>query len=223
MPVAVFPSATGIHQGGTVTAPTCVRILCCRQIGRSNVQLVNKHPAATYYLTQAAHHRTAIDAAVGYVAEFARSRPEQTDDIVSSEFWSIERDWVIETIYQGAYLRQYHLWEKNCKEYFSSQGAPIPKTGRQGFTECVEQVLLSHFHIDVPQDVMAALSTVRSKVNNMKHEEGVQTEEFVSADDYVTAVATIERFWEFLEKNEALSPNPFPPPASPPRRTGSSS
>jgi hypothetical protein len=29
--------------------------------------------------------------------------------MVSSEFSSIERDWVIETVYQGAYLRQYHL------------------------------------------------------------------------------------------------------------------
>jgi hypothetical protein len=136
------------------------------------VQLVNKYPAATYYLTQAGHHRTGIEAAVGYVdAGFARSRPEQTDDIVSSEFSSIERDWVIETIYQGAYLRQYHLWEKDCKEYFSSQGAPIPKTRRLGFTERVEQVLSSRFHIVVPQDVMAALSTMRSKVNDMKHED----------------------------------------------------
>jgi hypothetical protein len=74
-------------------------------------ELVNSENAATYYLTQAGHHRTGIEAAVGYVdAGFARSRPEQTDDIVSSEFSSIERDWVIETIYQGAYLRQYHLW-----------------------------------------------------------------------------------------------------------------
>jgi hypothetical protein len=50
------------------------------------------------------------------------------DDMVSSEFSSIERDWVIETVYQGAYLRQYHLWEKDCKEYFLSQGEPIPKS-----------------------------------------------------------------------------------------------
>jgi hypothetical protein len=57
-------------------------------------ELVNSENAATYYLTQAGHHRTGIEAAVGYVdAGFARSRPEQTDDIVSSEFSSIERDW----------------------------------------------------------------------------------------------------------------------------------
>ncbi len=185
---------------------------------------VKKHPGATYYFTQAGHHRTAIKAAVGYVnAGFTRSRAEQTDDIVLCEFSSIERDWVIETIYQGAYLRQYHLWEKDCKEYFSSQGFQIPQSrGGLGFTEYVEQeVLSSHFHIDVPQDVMAALSTMRSKVNRMKHDEGVQTEEFVSAEDYATAVAAIEGFWEFLDEKEALSPNPFPPPASPPRRPDS--
>jgi hypothetical protein len=119
------------------------------------MRLVNKHPAATYYLTQAGHHLTAIEAAVAYVdAGFARSRSEQTDD-VSSEFSSIERDWVIETIYQGAYLRQYHLWEKDCKEYLSSQGASKSRE------------------------------------------------------------TSIEGFWEFLGKNEAPSPNPFPPPISP--------
>jgi hypothetical protein len=69
--------------------------------------------------------------------------------------------------------------------------------------ERVAQVLSSRFHLDLPQDVSAALSTMRSKVNRMKHEEGVQAEEFVSADDYATAVAAIERFWGFLEKNEA--------------------
>jgi hypothetical protein len=89
--------------------------------------------------------------------------------------------------------------------------------------ERVAQVLSSRFHLDLPQDVSAALSTMRSKVNRMKHEEGVQAEEFVSADDYATAVAAIERFWGFLEKNEALSPNPLQPPTSPPRRPGSPS
>jgi hypothetical protein len=182
------------------------------------MRLVNKHPAATYYLTQAGHHLTAIEAAVAYVdAGFARSRSEQTDD-VSSEFSSIERDWVIETIYQGAYLRQYHLWEKDCKEYFSSQGFEIPRNlGGWSFTDYVKQeVLSSRFRLDGPQEVMAALCTMRSKVNRMKHDEGVQTEEFVSADDYATAVAAIEGFWEFLGKNEAPSPNPFAPPISSP-------
>jgi hypothetical protein len=164
---------------------------------------------ATQYFVQAGHHRTAIEAAIEYVnAGFAaRFRPEQTDDMVLSEFASIEHQWVVETIYQGAYLRDFHLWEKSCREYFSSLGVQIPKSPKPSFTEYVQKrVLSSHFGLDVPQDVMDALGTMRSKVNRMKHEEGVQADESVSAEDYSAAVAAIERFWEFLHQNERYSP-----------------
>jgi hypothetical protein len=138
---------------------------------------------------------------VAYIdAGFARSAPEHTDD-TSSFFASVEHQWVIETIYQGAYMREYHLWEKSCKEYFSPMGPP----SGVAFTNHVQQVLSSQFDLLMPEDVMAALSRMRCKVNRMKHEDGVQEDEFVSAADYAAAVAAIERFWEFLEANEQLA------------------
>jgi hypothetical protein len=38
----------------------------------------------------------------------------------------------------------------------------------------------------------------------MKHEAGVQNDEFVSAEDYEAGVAAIERFWEFLAEKETV-------------------
>ena len=90
--------------------------------------LIRMHPelGATKFLVQASHYRTAIEAAVEYVnAGFPRSPPEHTSDSLASEWLSIEHRWVIETIYQGAYLRQYHLWEKSCTEYFSAMGVQM--------------------------------------------------------------------------------------------------
>jgi hypothetical protein len=78
---------------------------------------------ATKYFTQAGHRQTAIEAAVHYVKEgFARSASENANDPFLSALSPTVCEWVIETIYQGAYLREYHLWEKDCKEYFNAMG-----------------------------------------------------------------------------------------------------
>lgn len=171
--------------------------------------LIRKHPepGATKFLLQASHHRTAIEAAVAYIdAGFARSPPEHTNDSLASAWSSIEHQWVIETIYQGAYLREYHLWEKSCIEYFSPMGVQMKPPSNVSFTEHVKRVLSSsQFGLVVPADVMVALSTMRRRVNRMKHEDGVQDDEFVSAADYEAAVAAIEWFWEFLVENEQVN------------------
>jgi hypothetical protein len=161
---------------------------------------------ATEFFVQTRYRRTAIETAVGYVdAGFAHSLQEHRDDSLAPEFSSIEPKWVIETIYQGAYLRQYHLWEKDCREYFLShlsQGIEITRDPGP-FPEYVNGLLSSRFLLDIPKDVMDALSTMRSKVNRMEHKEGeVQNDEFVSAADYEAAVAAIERFWVFLVERE---------------------
>jgi len=160
---------------------------------------------AIKYFTEVGHHRTAIEAAVQYVREgFARSA-ENANDLLVSELSPILCEWVIETIYQGAYLREFHLWEKTCKEYFSPKDVNMKPSKSVAFTDHVKGVLSSEFALTVPDDVIAALSTMRCKVNRMKHESGVQDEEFISAAEYEAAVATIEQFWEFLEENEHVS------------------
>jgi hypothetical protein len=175
-----------------------------------NMPLIRVHPnpGAIRFHLWASQHRTAIEAAVAYVDEgVAHTLSEYTSDSFLSTLWSIERKWVIETIYQGAYLRTYHLWEKCCREYFLSQGSEIDRNPRPNFTEHVKNVL-SSFSVDVPTDVMDVLSTMRCKVNRMKHEGGVQNDEFISAEDYKAGAAAIERFWEFLAEKETLRVGP---------------
>jgi hypothetical protein len=172
-----------------------------------NMPLIRVHPnhGARKFQSWASQHQTAIEAAVAYVDEgVAHTLSEHTNDSFLSTLWSLERTWVIETIYQGAYLRTYHLWEKCCREYFLSQGSEIPRNPSPNFTEHVKNVLSSDFGVDVPDDVMNVLSTMRGKVNRMKHEGGVQNDEFVSAEDYEAGVAAIEQFWEFLAEKETL-------------------
>jgi hypothetical protein len=173
---------------------------------------------------QSLHYRRAIDSALDYASaglDANPPRPEQSvtdtlpqdiasvDSMVWAQIASIERKWVIETIHQGAYLRRYHLWEKECKQYFSAQGFEIPRflprhSGTpMRFTEFVEKKVLSeHFSLTVPDGVMAAIDTMRGKVNNMKHEFGVNAD--VTADEYEVAITAIEKFWAFLGDSEKV-------------------
>jgi hypothetical protein len=158
---------------------------------------------ATKYFTQAGHRQTAIEQAVHYVREgFARSNAH---DLLVSALSPPISEWVIETIYQGAYVREYHIWEKSCKEYFSSKEVDTkPKKG-EAFTALVKRVLSQDLVVDVPEDVMDALSTMRCKVNRMKHDAGVRDHESISAENYAAAVEAIERFWEFMGEHDTLT------------------
>jgi hypothetical protein len=90
--------------------------------------LIRVPPGATTFLLQVSHHHTALEAAVGFVdAGFACSLQERRSDSVASAFSTIEHQWVLKAIYQGAYLRTYHLWEKGCREYLASQGVEVPE------------------------------------------------------------------------------------------------
>ena len=163
---------------------------------------------ATKFFVEAGHQRTAIEATVAHIDAGVRSFPEHADDSLESEFSSIERQWVIETLYQGAYVRSYHSWEKGCKEYFLPKGVDMTPPRGVSFTNHVSQVLSSHLSLDLPEDVLVALCTMRCNVNRMKHgpKGGLPDDEFiVSAEDYAVAIAAIERFWEFLSDNERVT------------------
>src|SRR5262249_51255687 len=128
---------------------------------KGSIPLIRVHPepGATKFFLQAGHRQTAIEAAVAYVnAGFAQALSEQTNDSLSAAvsaaldraaitaaLASIEPPWVIETIYQGAYLREYHLWEKSCKEYFLPKDVDMAPPRGVTFTEHVKKVLWSHF------------------------------------------------------------------------------
>ena len=78
--------------------------------------------SATYYFTQAGHRETAIDGAIHVLRDAceAEIKAAPSDDVARA-FSITARDWVIESLIQGAWIREYHSWEVATKEYFDDQ------------------------------------------------------------------------------------------------------
>jgi hypothetical protein len=178
------------------------------------VQLIKRYlePGATVNYTQVGHRHTAIEYAIAGIAKLHGANLALLgDDPFTSEMEGTMRAWVIETLLQGAYLREYHLWEKDCKAYFSAMAerngvsmTTKPKGG-QPFTEFVRDTLAA-FNVDVPTLVLGAIERMRVKVNTMKHDAGLELDHFITNSDYADAVAALERFWEYLAERERVAP-----------------
>jgi len=82
---------------------------------------ITNHGASLYWV-QLNHRKTAIEYAIHTIDE-AHSKDKETPygDPLLDEITDVMRDWVIETLIQGAYPREYHIWEKDTKEYFTNQ------------------------------------------------------------------------------------------------------
>lgn len=161
---------------------------------------------------QLEHRKDAIQYAIngiGLVRDVnAKAVPDNT-------FWSsmedTMKDWVVETLYQGAYLREYHIWEKDCRAYFSAvaqrhgqtvrlkiKGDPFPK---------MVSGLLPLFGANVSAEVLADIEEMRQHANILKHEAGLETEQFITAEQYHKAIAAIDRFWNMLSEQEFYIPS----------------
>lgn len=55
--------------------------------------------------------------------------------------------------------------------------------------------------------MFAAIEEMRSRVNVMKHESGLELDHFICEADYKTAVDNLELFWEFLTRHERYNPS----------------
>ena len=109
------------------------------------------------------------------------------------------RAWVAETLLQGAYLREYHLWEKDCKAYFPemaqrSGSTLVMETRGQSFTALIWDIL-ARFSVAVSPNITSAIETMRGRVNVMKHEAGLELDHFISEADYIAGVEALEEFW----------------------------
>jgi hypothetical protein len=70
--------------------------------------------------------------------------------------------WVVETLPQGAYVREYHLWEKDCKAYFPAMAerngtTMVMRAKGQPFTELVKGILVD-FGVAIPDDIHTLLA-----------------------------------------------------------------
>lgn len=167
---------------------------------------------ATVNYVQVGHHQTAVEYAIAGITQLHDANLAQLgDNPFTSEMEGTMRAWVIETLLQGAYLREYHLWEKDCKAYFISMAerngvtATMKTKGGQSFAELVKDTLAS-YNVSVSADILDAIERMRVKVNAMKHDAGLELDHFISESDYAEAVAALEGFWEHLAGSERIVP-----------------
>ena len=122
------------------------------------------------------------------------------------------REWVLESLLQGAWMREYHEWEKATKAFFDGNHArngggkvdwrgKLPGVPRASHVDRVRAQLVL-FGAAVPEDALAAIDRAREGVNLAKHE----AEHFIGEADYRALVRAIERFWEALAEQEEFTP-----------------
>lgn len=167
--------------------------------------------AAVRYI-KISHRRDALTYIMSALDHVHRSAAaEGPDDTLSVELNDTMSAWAKETLLQGSYIREYHLWEKDCTEYFVEQAArnAVPLSmkakGSRPFPERVSHIL-GRFGVAMPLEPMAAIEAMRVQVNRMKHTAGFTLEDFVTAHAHDNAVAAIENFWNELSGLEAHEP-----------------
>ena len=174
------------------------------------MRLLKRYPklGAVLPYTQVGHRHTAFEYIIAGIGKVHDANLDLLGrDPLTSEMEGSMRDWAIETLLQQAYLREYHLWEKDCKAYFTQMaernGAELsmkPKGG-QPFTGVVRDAFTA-FDVDVPSTIFDTIETMRQRVNVMKHETGLELDHFVTNADYEAAVSALESFWEYLSRHE---------------------
>ena len=75
------------------------------------------------------------------------------------------------------------------------------KTRGQSFTELVCEAL-GLFNVDMPSEILDTVERMRTRVNVMKRDAGLEPEHFVTEVDYVGALGALEGFWNVLASAE---------------------
>jgi hypothetical protein len=116
------------------------------------------------------------------------------------------REWTIEAVIQGAWVREYHKWETDTKSYFgvmhARNGGSAPKWGKIDGSQ-LEKVKkqLAIFSATAPAS-MAVIEEARCRVNGMKHEDSY----LASQSDYESLAAAVDQFWQELNDQEEFCP-----------------
>jgi hypothetical protein len=164
---------------------------------------------AAHNLIQVGHRQTAIQYAIAGITKIYEANLTLFgDNPLNSEMEGTMREWVVETLLQGAYLREYHLWEKDCKAYFAIMAERNGETisiETQGLLTGIKNALI-RFNVAMPLDILSTIESVRKRVNVMKHDAGLELEHFVTEHHYKEAVNAVERFWEYLADCEQVTP-----------------
>jgi hypothetical protein len=163
---------------------------------------------AGYYWVHAGHRKTAINMAIEVIRQAAANElSTTTDDPFARDLTGIMRDWAIESLIQGAWVREYHMWERDTKDYFD--GHYVRNGGekvnwRASRSPHVAKVIaqLEFLSASVPSELLTVINEARKRVNIVKHE----ADDFATEADYKALATAVASFWETLAPQEEFTP-----------------
>jgi hypothetical protein len=154
-----------------------------------------------YYAIQAGQRKIAID----LVIEALKALPSDSDPLFG-ELSEAMREWTIEAVIQGAWVREYHKWETDTKSYFElmhvrNNGAhPNWKKMNVSHVEKVKREL-ALFSAALPTSI-TVIDATRDRVNGAKHADS----DLASKLDFESLALSINQFWQDLALQESFTP-----------------
>jgi hypothetical protein len=173
------------------------------------MQLVKKYlePGAVGNFIQLGRRRDAVEGVIAAITQIYKDNPHTQNPDPLTWDANVMKNWLTELLLQGAYIREYHLWEKDCKAYFAAvaeRNGSRMVLATQGFVKQVKGALAA-FSVPMPDVTLKAIDHMRERVNVMKHEPGLDEDHLISENDYAEAVSAIESFWDVLAGCERVT------------------
>ena len=152
---------------------------------------------------QALHRRTAIEYGLCAVKERSEKIAQQMGDEFLSEMEStIMAPWVCEFICQGAYIREYHVWEKEVREYLNNnRNSDQPPNFKGNFVDRTQENF-TNCNLTFSTEMHNSFEKFRKKVNTAKHDMGVLVDHFVSEVEVWEINEIASNFWLDIANQE---------------------
>jgi hypothetical protein len=168
---------------------------------------------AAFFWVHAGQRESATNHAILVIRDAAaREMATYADDPIMTGLTAPVGEWVVESLIQGAWMREYHEWEKATKSYFDGQhlrnGTVEPdwkgkRLGRNGAASHTDRVRaqLALFAAVVSDSILDTIDEQRRMINGAKHE----NEYFATEQDYRTLARAVMDFWNELATQEEFT------------------
>ena len=126
----------------------------------------NESSAAALNYIQVSHRCDAVEYTIAGIKKIHELNLELLGrDPLTLEMEGTMQAWVAETLFQGAYMREYHLWEKDCKAYFPAMalrnGGDV-KLKPAPFTDRIRDIL-ALFSVTLPMGIFDSIERMRRR------------------------------------------------------------
>jgi hypothetical protein len=165
--------------------------------------------SASYQFTQASHRQGAVDGAIEIISRDTTQWIEMLSTGSPESAVTRTTDaWLVETLVQGAWIREYHEWAKATKDYFNEQhrlnGSPAPqwKNGKGWSHIDFVRERLEAFSINLSPHILFIIERNRDQISTARYDEGHLADE-KQFREFHNAIAD---FWNELASAEGRLP-----------------